>query len=597
MRVPVVVALLVAVPASSQGPALLFERDARVVRELWIAVDEDDDDENGEPDHTAIPDSTGESSFDSVTLRVHGAGPATVRIEGPVRVSATSITLPADLSITGLAAGDARVHVQARQHEATLDVHVFRLTLESPQGRIDPTQDAVAPTLAVPNDRDLPRRDGSCADPRCIRIAAFAPADANLSRAALERFAPDGSDLRELAVLLRHDGEAWRSPWMRLVVDSVDEGAPGVSGRVLHVRLRDVVQARVGAATQSVRVGRPGDEDGPLAARQGRIRIRVLRHGGVPAIGNDDAGAVELARNQVAVANEVWLQCLAGFGDPQQADVQVVDTPPPFLLSIAHDDGLRAAGGEVTFRAGEHTVGPVAIPRGSVPVDTARQIADALRARNLEAVVRANPRTANGADQGADVLVYAEGQPVALNRVSDRPLSTDTRQRVRIGRVDLSDGLQPFRNSNAAAGSLEERTLLHAVADRDPTTLDIVIVNGFTNGGRQGEAFIESDHGAFSNVVILDRSGIRQQRAAWTQSHELGHVLLDIPFHPDDLGPDRPWLLMDADSSSPFVTGPKRLTAQECARVRHRSGVHTYPVLLDRMPGRGQTATPTREAR
>lgn len=163
--------------------------------------------------------------------------------------------------------------------------------------------------------------------------------------------------------------------------------------------------------------------------------------------------------------------------------------------------------------------------------------------------------------------------------------------------MDLSDGLQPFRNSNAAAGSLEERTLLHAVADRDPTTLDIVIVNGFTNGGRQGEAFIESDHGAFSNVVILDRSGIRQQRAAWTQSHELGHVLLDIPFHPDDLGADRPWLLMDADSSSPFVTGPKRLTERECARVRHRSGVHAYPILLNRMPGRGQTATPTREAR
>ena len=134
----------------------------------------------------------------------------------------------------------------------------------------------------------------------------------------------------------------------------------------------------------------------------------------------------------------------------------------------------------------------------------------------------------------------------------------------------------------AAAGTLEERALIKALGDDDPTTVDLFVVNGFSSGTRQGEAFIESDGGAIVNALILDRNGLRQQRRAWTQSHELGHVLLDHPFHPDNLGPDRPWLLMDADSSLGLVTGPKRITAAECARARARSGVRAIPTLLGR---------------
>ena len=586
----VLIALPTSVETSAQDAELLFELDARVAQHLWIAADEDDDDENGSPDATDSAD--GASHDDAVVLRVHGRGSATLEVEGPARVEPARVTLPAEVRVQGLAPGRASLRVRVGARDATLPITVFRLRLESPSGRIDPARDAVAPTLALPNDRDLPRDDSPCRDPRCVRIVAEAPADAPFDHARLERFAVGGGDLRSLALPFAHDGRDWRSPWTRLVVDAIDEAAPGVSGRVLEVRLRDVVQARVGVATQSVRVGRPGDEDGPLAARRGRMRVRVLRHGGVPAIGDTDEGAIALARNQIAIANQIWLQCLVGFGDPADADVAVVDPPPPFLLAVANEDGLHAAGGEVRFRAGDVEVGPVRIPRNSAPIDTAMILAHTLRDAGFEPSVYANPRTANGADQSADVVVRRAGQPIALASLPAHPLSTDPQQTLRIGRVDLSDGLQPFRNSNAAAGSLEERTLLHAVADRDATTLDLVIINAFTNGGRQGEAFIESDRGAFSNIFLLDRSGIRQQRAAWTQSHELGHVLLDIPFHPDDLGPDRPWLLMDADSSSPYVTGPKRLAPEECARARHRSGTDTHPVLLDRWPGRGR-ATPT----
>ena len=132
----------------------------------------------------------------------------------------------------------------------------------------------------------------------------------------------------------------------------------------------------------------------------------------------------------------------------------------------------------------------------------------------------------------------------------------------------------------ALAGTLEERTLIKAIADDDPTTVDLLLINRFSSGARQGEAFIESDAGSIVNTLILDRNGIRQQRAAWTVAHELGHVLLDQPFHPDNTGPDRPWLLMDADSSLGLITGPKRITWDECHRARARSGPDAVPTLL-----------------
>ena len=124
--------------------------------------------------------------------------------------------------------------------------------------------------------------------------------------------------------------------------------------------------------------------------------------------------------------------------------------------------------------------------------------------------------------------------------------------------------------------------MYNGVADQDPPTIDMFVINRFAGGGRQGEAFIEHDHGTVINALVLDRTGIRQTRQAWTQSHEAGHVLLDDPYHPDNFGSARPWLLMDADASLGDVTGPKRLSEEECARVRRESGVDASPPMLER---------------
>jgi len=132
----------------------------------------------------------------------------------------------------------------------------------------------------------------------------------------------------------------------------------------------------------------------------------------------------------------------------------------------------------------------------------------------------------------------------------------------------------------ATSGTLEERTLIKALSDEDPGTLELFVVNRFTHGTRQGEAFIAASGGSIGNVVVLDRNGLRQGNTAWTMAHEAGHVLLDTALHPDNVGPDRPWLLMDADDNRGTASGPKRLTLDDCKRMRHVNGRLGPPSLL-----------------
>jgi hypothetical protein len=97
-------------------------------------------------------------------------------------------------------------------------------------------------------------------------------------------------------------------------------------------------------------------------------------------------------------------------------------------------------------------------------------------------------------------------------------------------------------------------------------------VPSFAGGGRIGESFIGADGGATRNVAIEDRGGGRAGQASFAMAHELGHVLLDDPGHPDDFGADTPTRLMDADAANASAFGPRRLLVAECARAVRQSG-------------------------
>jgi hypothetical protein len=461
---------------------------------------------------------------------------------------------------------------------------------------------ALAISRAITNDASLPRSATwdtiSAADPDNLRVELVDPASTTLSASVtLESVEPRTGAVRArlagIALTRPTASVAFRSTFLRLVGDAIDAEAPGVSDRVLRVALGDEVRARyVGAegraASVAARVGSSSALDRGGAIYRGRLRIRVLRRtvDGAPVVGTSDASALAIARRQVEITNEIWGQCGITFGDPGAADVSVVDPPVSALLAVADVDGLPAAGGgTIRFTVGGRAIQPLATRAGERPIGTALRIAEAVRALGFVAQAFENPPTELATGRSADVVVRArDGAPVAIDRDGTAPLSSDARQSLTLGRVDLADGLQEFENMTAVVGTLEERTLIRLLADDDPRTVDIFVVGRFTGNGRQGEAFIEGDGGSIANALVLDRNGMQQEREAWTQAHELGHVLLDHPFHPDNVGPDRPWMLMDADSSLGLVTGPKRLTDDECLRALVESGPGAQPELLSREP-------------
>jgi len=474
--------------------------------------------------------------------------------------------------------------------------------LDASNAVLDAERDVLAISRNVTNDATLPRSTAwattSPADPDNLRIELLEPSSRALTiTASLESIDhATGAVRARLAgiTLTRPSADvAFRSAFVRLVSDAMDAEAPGVSDRVLRVALGDDVRAvytgEAGrAAVATVRVGVRLDAGAPSAILYGRLRVRVLRRTprGVPVVGTSDVNALEIARAQVAIANEAWAQCGITFGDPRVADVAVVDVPTTALLAVADLDGLPAAGGgTIRLTVAGRAIRPLTTRAHERPLGTALRIADAIRALGFRAEVFENVQTELASGRSADVVARArDGTPLSIAADATAPLSTDARQTLTLGRVDLDDGLQEFENMTAVAGTLEERALIRLLADDDPRTVDIFLIDRFTGNTRQGEAFIEGDGGSIANVLFLDRNGVRQEREAWTQSHELGHVLLDQPFHPDNVGPDRPWLLMDADSSLGLVTGPKRLTLDECLRARVESGPGAVPELLSVQP-------------
>jgi hypothetical protein len=380
----------------------------------------------------------------------------------------------------------------------------------------------------------------------------------------------------------------WASAPLRFVMDDVDRNHPLGADRSLKAEVGGAIVVREqGRKAQMLRV--LGPRESPVGAI-GRLRASVrpfvvrVSPGGAPSIGGTDAGAVEAVRAELAAAAAIWGQCGLTFGDTRALDVRIVDPPPSHLIALGDDLGLPASGGELRLRADGKSI-TVPTGRGEGADTVARRLARAIERAGLVAVISTNARIGPGIEPGVDVSVRRkDGSLVAVDTPPGLPLSTDATLGIRIGSVDMSDGLQHFTDVDAMAGTLEERTLLKAIDDDDPGTIEIVVVPLFAGGGRIGESFIGSDLSSVRNVVLVDRAGIRARKSSLTVAHELGHVLMDLPGHPDDYGADTPTQLMDSDAadSSPF--GPRRLTLEECARVVRQAGPDARMPLLTAWP-------------
>jgi hypothetical protein len=380
----------------------------------------------------------------------------------------------------------------------------------------------------------------------------------------------------------------WSSAPLRLVIDDVDRNHPLVADRSIKAEVGGAIVVREGGRkAQMIRVlGPRGSTVGPIGRLRATLRPFVVRltQGGAPAVGGNDAGALRVVRSELSSASAIWGQCGLTFGEPRALDIHIVDPPPSHLVAIGDDLGLPASGGMVQFRAEGKSVA-VTTRAGEFPDEVASDLARALAHVGMQAVVSPNARIGPGLGPSVDVSVRRkDGTLVAVDAVPGSPLSSDATLSVRIGSVDLSDGLQHFTDMDAAAGTLEERTLLKALDDGDPSSIEVVVVPLFAGGGRIGESFIGSDLSSVRNVVLLDRAGIRARKSSLTLAHELGHVLMDLPGHPDDYQVDTPTLLMDSDAADASPFGPRRIPVEECARVIRQAGPRARVPLLTEWP-------------
>jgi hypothetical protein len=573
--------------------------------ELW--ADRDDDDLDGVPDADA-PSVAAGARADLVPLdgRLAGAtwqllsGGEHARLVLPTgRAASWSPGVGGAAWVQGVSPGRVELLARVRGERFHVTLAVLGIDLRDGAGHIVDMARSHASLERTPPSRADGPIDAPYEDPDALRVVLAAPdegpgldGDRDIAVESVTSSGAPVDAIHSLGLTPSPCARAyeavrcWASAPLRLVGDDVDRNHPLAIGRSIKAQLGGAIVFRgKSRKAQAIRVLGPRSSPvGPIGRLRATLRPFVLRvaPGGAPSIGGSDAGAIEALRAELAAASSVWAQCGIALGDLRPVDVRVVDPPPSHLVAIGDGLGVPASGGEIRLRA-DGRVLAVDTHAGDSPDRVADALVRAVERAGLTAVVSSNAAIAPGIGASVDVSVRRrDGALVAVDAVPGAPISTDASLRVRVGSVDLSDGIEHFTDIDAAAGTLEERTLLKALDDGDPSTIEVVVVPLFAGGGRIGESFIGSDLSSVRNVVVLDRAGIRARKSSLTLAHELGHVLMDLPGHPDDYGVDTPTLLMDSDAADASPFGPRRLPVDECARAVRQSGPKAeVPLLVD----------------
>jgi hypothetical protein len=586
---------------------------------IVVWADHDDDDADGRPDgeQTVVPP-PGRVDLVPLPARLVGAVLQAVSGGDHARVLAGSSAVPLPWGrvvpepawLQGLTPGTVELVAKGAGGRTRLTIEVRGIDMRDGEGELVDMARSHASLERTPPMRVEGPPDANYDDPDALRVVMSVPDDGpgldGDREISVDSLNAGGVRVDSMARLpLAPSGcprphanvRCWTSAPLRLVIDDVDRDHPLVADRSIKAEVGGGIVLRAeGRKAQMIRVLGPRklprdlfDEHATSPPTSiGRLRatlrpfvVRVVP-GGAPAIGGTDAGAVGALRVELGAASAIWGQCGITFGDVKQVDVRLVDPPPSHLVAIGDDLGIAASGGEIRLRVDGKAIS-VPTVSGETPDRVAHDLARFAERMGLLAIVSPNARIGPGLAPSVDVsLRRRDGVLVSIDTMPGMPLSTDATLSVRIGSVDLSDGLQHFTDLDAVAGTLEERTLLKALDDGDPGTIEVVVVPLFAGGGRIGESFIGSDLSSVRNVVLLDRAGIRARKSSLTLAHELGHVLMDFPGHPDDYGVDTPTLLMDSDAADASAFGPRRITLQECERVvRHSGPKGRLPLLAD----------------
>jgi hypothetical protein len=559
---------------------------------ITLYADRDDDDANGMADGEQPSVGSSPELF-VVPLKASGSrahfaqrGARNIRLLADGRPLSPDTLIPPRarrVELQATAAGRAEVDIFG----ATLKISALEIRAFDGRGKQVGLASAHASLQRTPPERLGSDPLANTADPDALRFMVIGIADDLPGTLNLISLAPSGAGIDALTDLplvevpcpadVPREMTCGSTLPIRAVADDIDRNHPLGIARSIKAELGGAiaVASAKGDKLQMVRVAGPRVSPlGPIERYRARLRVILVRlhpHG-PPPVGGNDEGAIAVARAEVERANTLWGACGVSFGPPLELEARVVDPPRPHLLALGCDHGLPASGGTLRVRVDGRAI-KVALSAGTKPRAAARAVAAAIEAVGLTAQVSDNPPIAASAFGTADVLVRRKGGALAsIEAPASGPVSTDATMTACIGRVDLEDGLQHFGDIDAIAGTVEERTLIKAFDDGDPSTIEVFVVPSFAGGGRIGESFICADGGAIRNVVIEDRAAVRAGGASFALAHELGHILLDDPGHPDDFGADTPTRLMDADATNASAYGPRRLLVEECARALRQSG-------------------------
>ncbi|MFT3764066.1 MAG: hypothetical protein QM820_00855 [Minicystis sp.] len=572
--------------------AVAFAPPALAADRTVLFTDHDDDDADGTPDDEQARVPRAPELFTIAHPSPIPAG-ASFTIAGdavrlladgvPLAAGATIPKATARLELQAVRAGRAEVTVLGR----TVSVGAVEVRAIDGDGHEVDLARSHASMQRTPPDRlgDDPFADGG--DPDAVRfvVQGFAddlPATLNLVSLSTEGQSIDALTDVPLGEVPCKKGTpagitcASTRP-IRAVADDIDRAHPLVADRSLKVELGGAVAVASASMEklQMIRVAGPRRSPvGAIGRHRAALRLFLVRLApkGAAPVGGSDAAAIEIARGEVDRANAMWGACGFSFGPARQAEIRVVDPPRAHMLALGCDHGLPASGGALRVRVDGREVTAKIAP-GLRPSAAARVVAAAIGKAGFDVRISDNPAIGAGAFGTSDLIVRKRGGQLATVEPPARgPLIADATLTACIGRVDLEDGLSHFGDVDAVAGTVEERALIKAFDDGDPATIEVFLVPTFAGGGRIGESFIAADAGALRNLLVEDRAGIRADRASFALAHELGHVLLDDPGHPDDWGIDTPTRLMDADAANPSAFGPRRITVGECARALRQSG-------------------------
>jgi hypothetical protein len=573
-----------------------------VTERLRVIADRDDDDGDEQPDgEAAVLAPAARADLVPLDAKYVGATLTPISDKESARLVVNGRTLawgervPAGAAIQGVSPGRVVVIARTKERETAIAIDVYGVGLrDGAKKPVDLAREHASIERTPPSRVDLDDADRPYDDPDALRVLLTSPSESPpLGSVSVESVTAEGAtldtlrDVKLLSVACdKADPSApattcVASAPIRFVVDDVDRSHALVKDRSVRAEVGGAIVVRdaAGKKLQAIRVAGPrASASGPIGRYKLTIRPVVMRltSGGAPAVGGNDAGAIAAVRQELALASATWGQCGISFGDVKVLDVKVVSPPPPYLVTIGDDVGLPASGGEIKLKIEGKPVS-VTTKKGWSTRQVALELQRVAQRIGARATLSENARISPGAAPSVDVAVKKpNGDLASVELIS----STDATLSVNVGAVDLTDGLQHFGDTDSVAGTLEERALVKAVEDGDPRTIEVIVVPFFAGGGRIGESFIASDGSSMRNVVIIDRAGVRARRTSFTLAHELGHVILDEPGHPDDYGVDTPTLLMDSDASDSSPFGPRRLTVDECSRALKQAGPSARVPLL-----------------